>query len=145
VGVALFGVQGAALKSSWVRGVCGRLAFWSDCDAGFGRGVGHGGGELCYTSPGRRRQRVVCVACCCGTAGEDFPCRGRLLVFEVKRKAAAGGGAAAAAAKWAGNLIYERCGRGCCCPAIARPRGLSWSLTTAAAWHTRIAGAGPFL
>jgi len=40
-------------------------------------------------------------------AGEDYPCGGRLLLFEVIR-AEGSGSATAAGASWAGRLIYTR-------------------------------------
>lgn len=49
-------------------------------------------------------------SCRCWTAivhhaGEDYPCGGRLLLFEVVKSSSGDAGAA----QWSGRLIYTRC------------------------------------
>ncbi len=57
----------------------------------------------------------MCFACnillnvCCPTAGagEDYPCGGRLLLFEIVRSSSGGGSEGLPG--WTGRLIYTRC------------------------------------
>ena len=53
----------------------------------------------------------MCVVMSCDPAGEDFPCTGRLLLFEVKPVAQPEGQPADTDAQesWAAQMIYVRC------------------------------------